>query len=383
MILASEFINPARDMGYDFYTGVPCSFLTSIINGVISDQRLDYVGATSEGEAVAIAAGAWLAGRKTVVMCQNSGLGNAVNPLTSLNHPFRIPTLFITTWRGQPGLGDEPQHEVMGEITARLLETIAIPHDLLPDESGLVATALEKADATMTETSLPFAFIMKKDSVRNDGLSQTPLPPRPLGEHTNLCENGGRPSRQRALESFLALVPSRAAVIATTGKCTRELFTIEDRTQNFYQIGSMGCATGMGLGLALNTERPVAILDGDGALLMKMGTLATIGAYAPSGLLHIILDNGVHDSTGGQATVSEHVDFARVALACGYAAAVSCDTLGGFEQALGSAFNGASKGGWPRLIHMQIAPGSMKPLGRPTVEPTEVVARFKEFLSED
>ena len=145
----------------------------------------------------------------------------------------------------------------------------------------------------------------------------------------------------------------------------------------------MGCATGMGLGLALNTERPVAILDGDGALLMKMGTLATIGAYAPSGLLHIILDNGVHDSTGGQATVSEHVDFARVALACGYAAAVSCDTLGGFEQALGSAFNGASKGGGPRLIHMQIAPGSMKPLGRPTVEPTEVVARFKEFLSED
>ena len=383
MILASEFINPARDMGYDFYTGVPCSFLTSIINGVISDQRLDYVGATSEGEAVAIAAGAWLAGRKTVVMCQNSGLGNAVNPLTSLNHPFRIPTLFITTWRGQPGLGDEPQHEVMGEITARLLETMAIPHDLLPDESGLVATALEKADATMTEASLPFAFIMKKDSVRNDGLSQTPLPLRPPGEYANLRENGDRPSRQRALESFLTLVPGRAAVITTTGKCTRELFTIEDRTQNFYQIGSMGCAAGMGLGLALNTERPVAVLDGDGALLMKMGTVATIGAYAPPGLLHIILDNGVHDSTGGQATVSEHVDFARVALACGYAAAVSCDTLRGFEQALGSAFNGASKGGGPRLIHMQIAPGSMKPLGRPTVEPTEVVARFKEFLSED
>jgi len=113
-----------------------------------------------------------------------------------------------------------------------------------------------------------------------------------------------------------------------------------------------------------------------------MGTLATIGAYAPPRLVHIILDNGVHDSTGGQATVSEHVDFARVALACGYAAAVSCDTLGGFEQALGSAF-GPSKGGGPRLIHMRIMPGSMKPLGRPTVKPTEVVTRFKKFLSED
>ena len=114
MINADDFLSPARDAGYDFYTGVPCSFLTEIINRVISDISLDYVGAASEGEAVAIASGAWLAGRKTVVMCQNSGLGNTVNPLTSLNHPFRIPTLMIVTWRGQPGITDEPQHELMG-----------------------------------------------------------------------------------------------------------------------------------------------------------------------------------------------------------------------------------------------------------------------------
>ncbi len=382
MISSSDFIDPAWDMGYDFYTGVPCSFLTPIINGVISDQRLDYVGAASEGEAVAIAAGAWLAGRKTVVVCQNSGLGNAVNPLTSLNHPFRIPTLFITTWRGEPGLGDEPQHQFMGEITERLLETMAIPHDMFPDNSGLVVAALEKAEAAMAETSLPFAFIMKKDSVGDDGLSQTALPARPPGEYADLRENGDRPSRQQALERFLAVVPGRAGVITTTGKCTRELFTLDDRTQHFYQIGSMGCAAGMGLGLALNTQRPVAVLDGDGATLMKMGTLATIGAYAPPGLVHIILDNGVHDSTGGQATVSEHVDFAQVALACGYTGAMSCDSLAGFEQALGDAFS-AGKISGPRLIHMRIAPGSMKPLGRPTVTPEEVVARLKEFLSGD
>src|SRR5581483_4532461 len=121
MITADAFLSEARRAGFDFYTGVPCSFLTPLINGVLSDRALDYVGAASEGEAVAIAAGAWLAGKTTVVMCQNSGLGNAVNPLTSLNAPFRIPTLFITTWRGEPGLKDEPQHEVMGKITQSLL----------------------------------------------------------------------------------------------------------------------------------------------------------------------------------------------------------------------------------------------------------------------
>ena len=379
MISASEFINPARDAGYNFYTGVPCSFLTPIINGVISDQRLDYIGAASEGEAVAIAAGTWLTGRKTVVMCQNSGLGNAVNPLTSLNHPFRIPTLFITTWRGQPGLGDEPQHQVMGEITERLLETMAIPYDPFPNDSGLVVPALEKAEAAMTETSLPFAFIIKKGDVRDDGLTQTPLSPKPPGKYADLRDKVELPSRQQVLERFLALVPEKAGIITTTGKCTRELFTLDDRAQHFYQVGSMGCAAGMGLGVALHTERPVAVLDGDGAALMQMGTFATIGAYAPPGLVHVILDNGVHDSTGGQTTVSAHMDFAQVALACGYAAAVSCDSLKGFERALESAFHG----GGPRLIHMRIAPGSMKPLGRPTVTPYDVARRFRDFLSED
>src|SRR5690349_24135619 len=128
MISANSFIGQALERGFDFYTGVPCSFLTPLINGVISGTGLQYIGAASEGEAVAIAAGAWLAGRKTVVMCQNSGLGNAVNLLTSLNAAFRIPTLLITTWRGQPGIGDELQHKLMGEITHKLLSVIDVEH---------------------------------------------------------------------------------------------------------------------------------------------------------------------------------------------------------------------------------------------------------------
>src|SRR5215213_2807375 len=128
MIIANDFIAEASRAGHDFYTGVPCSFLTPLINGVLSSPALAYVGATSEGEAVAIAAGAWLAGRRTVVICQNSGLGNAVNPLTSLNAPFRIPTLLVTTWRGRPGIKDEPQHALMGEITQDLLSVIGVAH---------------------------------------------------------------------------------------------------------------------------------------------------------------------------------------------------------------------------------------------------------------
>src|SRR6266404_7548221 len=155
MIAAGEFIGAARAAGLDFYTGVPCSFLTPLINGVIGGAKgaggLDYVGAASEGEAVAIASGAWLAGRQTVVMCQNSGLGNAVNPLTSLNVPFRIPTLLIVTWRGEPGLKDEPQHEVMGQITASLLDTIRVEHADFPSDVASIQPALDRASAVCTK----------------------------------------------------------------------------------------------------------------------------------------------------------------------------------------------------------------------------------------
>ena len=149
MIEADAFLGPARERGLDFYCGVPCSFLTPLINEAISSSSLDYVAAASEGEAVAVAAGAWLGGRKTVVMCQNSGLGNAVNPLTSLNFPFRIPTLFITTLRGEPGLRDEPQHELMGRITSELLSIMKIAHARFPASKEDVSGALLKASEHM------------------------------------------------------------------------------------------------------------------------------------------------------------------------------------------------------------------------------------------
>jgi phosphonopyruvate decarboxylase len=377
MIEASAFIDEAKRRGFDFFTGVPCSFLTPLINGVMSDRSLTYVGAASEGEAVAIASGAWLAGRRTVVMCQNSGLGNAVNPLTSLNAPFAIPTLFITTWRGEPGLKDEPQHAVMGKITHDLLSLMGIETASFPDTLEAVGPAFGRAVDAMAASQQPFAWVMRKGDVADAALNQAPLPLRRPGVHDAPNALGDRPTRAAALERFLSLVDPEAAVIATTGKCGRELFTLDDRDQHLYQVGSMGGASGMALGVALNSARPVVVLDGDGAALMKLGAMATIGAYAPKRLIHVLLDNGVHDSTGGQATVSSSVDFAAVALACGYAYAASCVTLDGFEK----TYRTAQSGEGPSLIHLKIAPGSMAALGRPTVTPAQVASRFKAFLA--
>jgi len=377
MITADAFISQATRSGFDFYTGVPCSYLTPLINGVLSDRALRYVGAASEGEAVAIAAGAWLAGRRTVVMCQNSGLGNAVNPLTSLNAPFQIPTLFITTWRGRPGEPDEPQHEIMGQITQDLISLMQLEQGEFPNAPDLIAPAFAKATERMEATHLPYAWVMKKGDVADTDLDQTPIGPREAGLRENFATGGDRPPRAAVLERFLALTDEATAVVATTGKCGRELFTLADRPQHIYQVGSMGGATGMALGVALNTPKRTVVLDGDGAALMKLGTFATVGAYAPKNLIHILLDNGVHDSTGGQATVSPFVDFAGVALACGYRWAGTCDGLDGFE----AAWRAANAAGGPALIHARIAPGSMGKLGRPTVKPSEVARRFKAFLA--
>ena len=377
MIEADSFLRPALESGFGFYTGVPCSFLTPIINRVISDDGLAYVAAASEGEAVAIASGAWLAGRETVVMCQNSGLGNAVNPLTSLNHPFRIPTLLIVTWRGGPGIEDEPQHQLMGPITPGLLDVIQVPHRAFPSSDNEIAGALAEARETMAKTDLPFALIMEKGAVRDDGISVPPPAVPVWATRTDLQEGGALPGRVAAMERLLALAPDNAALVATTGYTGRELYTISDRDQHLYQVGSMGCAAGMGLGVALNSERPVIVLDADGAALMKLGSMATIGAPAPGNLIHIVFDNGAYESTGGQPTVSPTVDFARVAIGCGYPQALTCDSLAGFDRALAKALGEAG----PHLIHMKVSRGTIGGLGRPKITPAEVARRFRGFVT--
>ena len=379
MISADEFLIPAEKLGYNFYTGVPCSFLTPFINRAISSKQIDYVGAASEGEAMAIAAGAWLAGRKTVVMCQNSGLGNCVNPITSLNYPFRIPTLLITTWRGQPGVKDEPQHELMGQITQSIMELMQIQYIEFPHALEKITQTLNAAELVMKKNSLPFGLIMKQNSIKSENLDQFIFKVKPIGVYKDRQTGSIETNRYKTLEEVVKISTDQTAIIATTGKCGRELFTIYDRPQHIYQVGSMGGASAMGLGLAMNTDKSVVVLDGDGAALMKMGNLATIGANSPKNLIHIILDNGVHDSTGGQATVSTHIDFAQVAIACGYRFAATTDDLAGFAK----TFSEATQADGPTLIHAKITAGSIEGLGRPTLQPREVARRFQAFIAEN
>ncbi len=380
MIEAEEFVAALRSIGHDFVSGVPCSFLKPLINRVIDSPDLDYVGAASEGEAVGISLGAYLAGRKTVTLCQNSGLGNTVNPLTSLNFPFRIPTLLITTWRGEPGRPDEPQHELMGEITTTLLETLRIPWQPFPESTDAIAPCLAAAGSTMEDNHLPFAFVMRKGNVAPCGLETSPDGRAVATERfpTRLdIPSRERPSRAEVLERLLELVPPSAAIIATTGKTGRELFTLADRPQHLYVVGGMGTASAIGLGVARNApDRPIIVIDGDGAALMKLGTFATIGAQQPPNLIHLVLDNEVHDSTGGQATVSPTVRFAEVAAACNYRRVAETDHLADLTEWLPRLLRGDG----PTLLHLKIRPGSLENLGRPTVSPVEVKERFMAFL---
>ena len=381
MIPASAFIEHLRALGYSQYAGVPCSFLKPFINYVIDDSALDYVGAASEGEAVGITLGAYLAGRKTVTMCQNSGLGNMVNPLTSLNDPFRVPTLLIATWRGQPGVKDEPQHEQMGRVMHQLLDAIEIPWLPFPTGETDIPRIMEEAEASMDKRRRPFALVMAKDSVAPHKLSRRRVPEF---VKTESCLNPSaapaeRLSRTAAIRLLLDGLSGREAVIATTGMTGRELFALSDRPNHLYVVGGMGTASAIGFGIAHALPRqPVVVLDGDGAALMKLGSLATIGCYQPRNLLHVILDNESHDSTGGQQTSSPIARFAEIAAAANYQRAFAADRPDEIRECL-KHLRGVPG---PSLLHIKIQPGSPNDIGRPTVKPHEVKERFMDFLRE-
>jgi phosphonopyruvate decarboxylase len=380
-----SFVHILQRHGIRHGAGVPCSFFTPLVNHMTVDPSLDYLSATSEGEAVAIAAGLISAGRPAYALMQNSGLGNAVNPITSMLYIYRIPAVLLVSHRGEPGVSDEPQHELMGRITLQLAELCGLRSHVLDPErfEGQLAAAL--ADG------VPSAFVC-----RNGVLEGGPKAP-PLEFEAESQPRGGsnagrfRPqlSREQALAALLPLLngglqtdeAATPAVICTTGKLSRELYELDDRDHSrrnrFYMVGSMGCAAGFGLGVARGQPgRPVVILDGDGALLMKLGSLATIGSLAPSNLHHVVFDNGAHDSTGAQPTPSPAVDFASVAMACGYRDARTADTATGLRQALEAQL--AVDG--PTLLRMLIRTGARKDLGRPQLEPRDGWLRFCAFL---
>lgn len=386
MVEAARFVDAAREAGFDWYTSVPCSFLTPLLNAVLKTPGLEHYGAANEGDAVALATGASLGGRRTVVMMQNSGLGNAVSPLSSLTHPYRVPLLLICTQRGEPGLADEPQHELMGRITCSLLETLEIPWEYFPEHNAEVAPALARAKAHFETASRPYALVLRKGTVAAESLElPAARPARPSCRPQVLpAAQAPRepelPTRSDALRCLLESASRPGQVlVATTGYTGRELFALDDRPRHLYMVGSMGCASALGLGLALaRPDLPVIVVDGDGAALMRMGNFATLGHYGPPNLTHLLLDNGCHDSTGGQPTVSASVDFAGVAAACGYAEAWRVTETDGLTRVLNAPWPAAG----PRFVHLRTRPGAPESLPRPTITPEAALRRLQRALRE-
>ncbi|MDN7671489.1 phosphonopyruvate decarboxylase [Burkholderia oklahomensis] len=388
MIEAAQFVEAARTRGFDWYAGVPCSYLTPFINYVLQDPVLHYVSAANEGDAVALVAGATLGGRRGIAMMQNSGLGNAVSPLTSLTWTFRLPQLLIVTWRGQPGVPDEPQHALMGPITPAMLDTMEIPWETFPADADAIGPALDRAIAHMDATGRPYALVMQKGSVAPHALKHTAMPERRAHVVARSTPRAAAPADWPARRDALAWIVERTpvdstVVLASTGFCGRELYALDDRPNQLYMVGSMGCVTPLALGLALaRPDLTVVAVDGDGAALMRMGAFATLGAYGPSNLVHLLLDNGAHESTGGQATVSQCVSFAGVAAACGYASAVEGDELGVLDAALDAARAGeqAAQRGGAHFARLAIRTGAPDGLPRPTVTPVDVKARLMRHI---
>jgi phosphonopyruvate decarboxylase len=380
MIQASDFIGPAKALGFTTWAGVPCSFLTPFINSVIDDPDMSYLSAANEGDAVAVASGAAVAGQRTVAMMQNSGLGNAVSPLSSLNWVFRIPVLLIVTLRGEPGLQDEPQHELMGQITGRILDELQIPWDWFPRDADSIEGALMVANWNMDRSGLPYAFVMKKGAVDKTELKtrwQPASQPAPFGAADR---RSGEPelTRHQALTALVEQTPAaESVVVGTTGYTGRELFAIADRPNQLYMVGSMGCASSFGLGLSLALPgKRIVVADGDGAALMRMGNFATVGAYGGDNYQHLVLDNSAHESTGGQSTVSGAISLAGVARACGYKQADEGLTAAELDR-----FLSGDRG--PALLQLKMRRGVPEGLPRPDVGPRQVKQRLMRHLGID
>ena len=381
MIEAKEFIEAARELGFVRYTSVPCSFLTPFINYVINDNALEYIASTNEGDALATTSGSVIGGQRSIVMMQNSGLGNAVSPITSLSYIFRIPFLIIVTHRGEPGVKDEPQHELMGQITEELFNTMQIPSETFPSETKEIIPALQRAEKFMSKEHRPYAFIMKKGSIAPQKLDKKMIKDIAKSEteiRSLFDEKLTHLDRNTVLRHIINHTSvDDSILIATTGFTGRELFSINDRVNHIYMVGSMGCASSFGLGLALaRPDLKIIVIDGDGAGLMRMGNFATIGTYASNNFIHILLDNEVHDSTGGQSTVSKNINFAMIAKACGYST-----TLSGNKMELIDELFSLNKNEGPVFGHLKICSGTIENLPRPNVKPNEVLRRMMRHIN--
>lgn len=364
MLSPKIFIESLAAKGIDFFAGVPDSLLKNVC-AFISDTLDDRhnIIAANEGAAVGLAAGHYLAtGHIPCVYMQNSGEGNAINPLASLTDKevYGIPVLLVIGWRGEPGVHDEPQHVKQGKITLPLLDAMGIRHEILSQDETEFRSQLDGAVRHMSETGEAFAFIVRKNTFEPYTLQRHEVNEYPL-------------SREEAIQKVAASLSAKDVIVSTTGMISRELFEYrtaqgQGHERDFLTVGSMGHASQIALGIALEkTDRRVWCFDGDGAALMHLGSVAIIADKAPENFVHVIFNNGAHDSVGGQPTVGLKVNLAGIAKAAGYKDAVSVTTA----EDLGSALKVLKTMRGPVLLEVRVHRGNRKDLGRPTTTPIQ------------
>lgn len=339
MISGRDFAERLRDHGFDFFTGVPCSLIEDLIAVLERGAHGPYVPAVREDAAVGVAAGAWFGGMTPVVLMQNSGLGTSLNALASLSLMYGLPALLVVTWRGFEGK-DAPEHILTGEITPKLLELLGIPYRILRAESldGDLAWAAREMGSRMQ----PVALIVPPRVVEM-GKAHAGGAPGAANAAVHTVRDAGAPLAATAMSRLTALgialkAIGEAPVLHANGYICRESFSVADRPQSFYMIGSMGMAAAMALGLSLaRPKRRTVVFDGDGNLLMNLGILPMIGAERPADLLHLVFDNEVYGSTGNQASPSRAVRLDRLAAASGFASAAAVSDPLGLDTALRAA----------------------------------------------
>ncbi|HSL50017.1 MAG TPA: thiamine pyrophosphate-dependent enzyme [Candidatus Deferrimicrobiaceae bacterium] len=362
--------------GYDFFTGVPCSMISSLIAALETHPRLPYVPAVREDVAVGLAAGAWLAGRRPLVLMQNSGLGTSLNALVSLSLLYRLPALLLVTWRGHRGT-DAPEHLLMGEISPSLLEMIRIPHRVLSAKSLADDVAWGRAESD--RLSQPVALLLPPgilEPAAHAAATSSDAVPAPAAADSPIP--APRISRFEALRAAVSAL-SAEPVVHANGYVCRESFAVKDRIENFYMIGSMGLASAIGLGVALAApRRPVVVFDGDGNLLMSLGILPMIGGGPvmgrgrPGNLVHVVFDNALYGSTGNQASPSRAVGLHHIARAAGYERAIAVAAADELRAAVAAAV----AGGGPSFILARVT-GEEQPAPRIPYPPEEIRDRFR------
>lgn len=372
MIAPAFFIEKLRESGIDFFTGVPDSLLKNICAYITDhfDEQHNIIAA-NEGAAIGLAAGHYLAtGRPACVYMQNSGEGNVINPLASLTDPevYNIPVLLLIGWRGRPGVHDEPQHVKQGKVTIDLLHTMGVGFDVLSKENNKIEKQLAKAFKAIQDKEV-YALVIEKDTFEDYKLQTS--------EMNDYCM-----SREEAIRTVAGALGEKDCIVSTTGMISRELyeyraFSNQGHERDFLTVGSMGHANQIALGIAMaKPERRVWCFDGDGALIMHMGSMAVLASKSPENYIHVVFNNGAHDSVGGQPTVGLKIDMSAVAKSVGYPFTFSVDSKKGLVDALRTV--GSLHG--PVFLEIKVKKGNRKDLGRPATSPIQNKDAFMEFL---